>query len=700
MRRTGATTPPTAKTIRVATDVGGTFTDLLALELDGSTGEAAVRSAKTDTTSPRYEEGVFDVMAKAGIVANAVDFLAHGTTVVINALTERTGVKVGLITTWGFRDTLEIARGNRPDFFNLHYHKPEPFVPRRLRRELPGRIDYRGNEMRALDLTALPGIVDDFHAAGVEAVAICFMHSYANPAHEQAALAALEQLWPGVAAISSHEITREWREYERTSTAVLSAYVQPVAERYLQRLDAGLDERGFAGALYIMQSNCGVDSVDTVSRVPITMVESGPASGVWGAAELGRLIGEPNVLALDIGGTTAKCSLIEDAHVRIRTDYWIGRDRSRAGYPVMVPVVDLVEIGNGGGSIAWVDDFGKLRVGPRSAGAVPGPAAYGRGGTEATTTDANLWLGRINRDYFCGGALRADMDAVHNAVEAVGARLGADADEAARGIVRIANSNMVNALKLVSVNRGFDPRDFTLVAFGGGGAMHAVALAQELGVAQVVVPADASVFSAWGMMMSDLRRDDVVTLLVDLDAGNAAAIEAAFAETERRARNRFADEGIDPSEVGLLRFGRFRYQNQEHTTEVPLEAGPVTADGVAAIEAAFHETYEREYTYRLDAPVEMVGLHVVARVEIGKLTMTRRPATGRTLEEARKGRRCVDYALEGRHEAAIYDGERLEPGMAFAGPAIVEDPGTTVVVHPDNRVEVDDFGNIRIRTRT
>ena len=281
--------------------------------------------------------------------------------------------------------------------------------------------------------------------------------------------------------------------YERTSTAVLSAYVQPVSQRYLQRLDSGLAERGFGGGLYLMQSNGGVDSVDTVSRIPITMVESGPASGVWGAAELGRLIGEPSVLALDIGGTTAKCSLIEDAGVRIKTDYWIGRSRETAGYPIMVPVVDLVEIGNGGGSIAWVDDFGKLHVGPRSAGALPGPAAYGRGGTEATTTDANLWLGRINRDYFCGGEVDADMDAVRRAIEAVGARLGVDADAAARGIVRIANNNMVNALKLVSVNRGFDPRDFTLIAFGGGGAMHAVALAQELGVTRVVVPADASV---------------------------------------------------------------------------------------------------------------------------------------------------------------------------------------------------------------
>ncbi|MCY4608195.1 MAG: hydantoinase/oxoprolinase family protein [bacterium] len=689
----------TAGNIRVATDVGGTFTDLLVCEYDDATGTAVVRSAKADTTPGGYEEGVFAVMAKAGVEAEAVDFLAHGTTVVINALTERTGVRVGLITTEGFRDTLEIARGNRPDFFNLHYRKPEPFVPRHLRRELPGRMDYHGREMRSLDLAPLPEFVADFQAEAVEAVAICFIHAYANPAHEQAALAELKRLWPEVAAISSHQITREWREYERTSTTVLSAYVQPVAQNYLRRLDSGLAERGFGGGLYVMQSNCGVDSVDTVSHIPITMVESGPASGVWGAAELGRLIGEPNVLALDIGGTTAKCSLIEDSNVRIRTDYWIGRNRASSGYPIMVPVVDLVEIGNGGGSIAWVDDFGKLRVGPRSAGAIPGPAAYGRGGNEATTTDANLWLGRINRDYFCGGAVKADMNAVQRAIGEVGARLGVDGDEAARGIVRIANNNMVNALKLISVNRGFDPRDFTLVAFGGGGAMHAAALAQELGVTEVVVPADASVFSAWGMMMSDLRRDDMRTLLVDLVAGNAARIETAFAETEARALSRFAAEGIEASRIGLARLGRFRYQGQEHTTEVPLESGPVTADGIAAIEARFHEAYEREYTYRLDATVEMVALHVVSTVEIGRLAMAPRETTGRTPGEARKGTRRVDYALEGIHEAAIYDGQKLEPGMAFDGPAIVEDPGTTVVIHPGQDAEVDGFGNIRIHVR-
>ena len=687
----------TTSSVRVATDVGGTFTDFVTFAVDDTTGKPVLRTAKSDTTPPDFEQGVLDVMAKGGVDAASVDFLAHGTTVVINALTERTGAKVGLITTEGFRDTLEIARGNRPDFFNLHYRKPRPFVPRYLRREIRGRMSYRGEELTPLDLSPLPGIVDEFRAAGVEAVAVCFLHSYADPSHEQAALAELRRLWPGVPAVSSHEITREWREYERTSTTVLSAYVQRVAERYLQRLDAGLKARGFAGSFYVMQSNCGVDSVEAVARAPITMVESGPASGVWGAAELGRLIGEPDVVALDIGGTTAKCSLVEGGQVRVMTDYWIERNRKSSGYPILVPVVDLVEIGNGGGSIAWVDDFGKLHVGPRSAGAVPGPAAYGRGGTEATTTDANLLLGRINPDYFCGGERKADMTAAEAAIRAIGERLGVDAREAARGIVRIANNNMVNALKLVSVNRGFDPRDFTLIAFGGGGGMHAVALAQELGATRVVVPAGASVFSAWGMMMSDLRRDYFVTHLAGLEPGRAEEIERIFAETEGRARAQFAAEGVEATQVSFLRLGKFRYQNQEHTTEVRLEPGRVTRDRIAAIETAFHETYEREYTYRLDAPVEMVGIHVVATVDVGKLTVAKHGPTEHDASVALKGRRDVDYALEGVHRSAIYDGERIAPGMRFDGPAVVEDPWSTVVVHPGSRVSVDPYRNIHIR---
>ena len=683
-------------TRRAATDVGGTFTDLVCFETDGETGKSRVITAKTDTTPPDFETGVLNVLNKGGVDPAGVDFLAHGTTVVINALTERKGVKVGLITTEGFRDSLEIARGNRPDFFNLHYEKPQVFVPRYLRQEVPGRMTYLGEERTPIDLSGLPEILEGFRAEGVEAIAISFLHSYADTAHEEAAFTEVQRLWPEVSVVASHQITREWREYERTNTAVLSAYVQPVAASYLAKLDDGLKSRGFEGSPYIMQSNCGVDSLAATSRIPITMVESGPASGFWGAAELGRLIGEPNVLALDIGGTTAKCSLIENGEVRIMTDYWIERSRKSAGYPIMVPVVDLVEIGNGGGSIAWVDDFGKLHVGPQSAGALPGPAAYGKGGVEATTTDANLWMGRINKDYFCGGAIDADMVAAENAIVAVGQKLGVDVDQAAAGIIRIANNNMVNALKLVSLNRGFDTRDFTLLAFGGGGAMHAVALGQELQVKKVVVPAAAAVFSAWGMIMSDLRRDFFVTHLVDLNDDGGAEIEKTFAKAEAKALATFGDEGIPAEKVSFLRYGKFRYQNQEHTTEVLLSGDTITEDSLATIVADFHETYEREYTYRLDAPVEMVGIHLVAKAEVGKLEMRPAKMGVRDPSGAVKGMRLVDYALEGAHEATIYDGDKLIPGMEFSGPAIVEDSGTTVVIHPGNSVVTDAYRNIHI----
>ncbi|GEB38523.1 5-oxoprolinase [Gluconacetobacter liquefaciens] len=681
-------------TRRIATDVGGTFTDLVYFETDPSTGTQRIVTAKADTTPPNFAKGVLDVVDKGGLKLAEVDFFAHGSTVVINALTERKGARTGLITTAGFRDVLEIARGNRPDFFNLLYEKPEPFVERYLRREVGGRMDYRGNETAPLDLSGLPAILDDFRRDGVEAIAICLLHAYANPAHEQGVAEEIRRLWQDVSVVASHQITREWREYERTSTTVLSAYVQPVAERYLSGLGDGLRDAGYRGSLYVMQSNCGVDSLASAKATPITMVESGPASGFWAAAELGRLIGEPNVLALDIGGTTAKCSLIENGQVRVKTDYWIERNRKSAGYPIMVPVVDLVEIGNGGGSIAWVDEFRKLHVGPRSAGAMPGPAAYGRGGTEATTTDANLALGRINRDYFCGGTVVADMKAVDRALERLAVALDCEPAEAARGIVRIANANMVNALKLVSVNRGYDPRDFTLVVFGGGGAMHGVALGHELGVRKVVVPRGAPVFSAWGMMMSDLRRDYFMTRLLEQD--DVGGLDTLAGTLVDHATARFIEEGIPAERVRHQVLVKLRYMNQEHAIEVPLAAGPVDAASLAQLLRDFHNAYEREYTYRLDSGVEIVGLHLIASAEVGRLEVMPLPVTGAVLSDAVKGRRLVDYATDGIHEATVYDAERLEPGMTFAGPAIIEDPGTTIVVHPGNGVTIDAYGNTHI----
>jgi N-methylhydantoinase A len=440
--------------LRVATDIGGTFTDLVFV-----TPEGEVVTGKSHTTPAQFEQGVMDVISANDIDPGEFASFVHGTTIVINAITERKGAKVGLLTTEGFRDIVEIGRGNRPDFFNLEYRKPEPFVPRHLRREMRGRINYQGIETTPLDLDGLPAILDDFRAEGVEAVAISFINSYANPAHEEAALARVKELWPEVSAVASHQITREWREYERTNTAVLSAYVQPIAHRYLDRLTSALYDAGMRCTPYIMQSNCGVDTVKSARQIPITMIESGPASGIWGAAALSRLIEEPDAIAIDIGGTTAKCGLITGGHVTLVTNYLVERRETSAGYPVMVPVVDLVEIGQGGGSIAWVDEFQRLHVGPQSAGAVPGPVSYGTGGTQATTTDASLALGSINPGYFCGGTIEAEMGGVNRALNELATTLDTSQQEVARGIVRIANNNMVNAIKLISVNRGHDPRD-------------------------------------------------------------------------------------------------------------------------------------------------------------------------------------------------------------------------------------------------
>jgi N-methylhydantoinase A len=668
--------------VRAATDVGGTFTDLVYVVEEPGSAERRVVSAKVDTTPQGFERGVLDVLASSGIDVGEIDFLAHGTTVVINALTERKGVVTGLVTTEGFRDSLEIARGNRPDFFNLHYVKPPPFVPRRLRREVPGRLAVDGSERRPLDLSGLAGILEDFRREGVEAVAICLLHSYANPTHERQVLERIRELWPEVAAVASHQITRTWREYERTSTAVLSAYVQPVAERYLSRL---ADVAG--NGLHIMKSNGGIDSAERARQIPITMVESGPASGVLAAAELGRVIGEPNVLALDIGGTTAKCSLIEDGNVRIVSDYWIERTRESAGYPILVPVVDLVEIGNGGGSIAWADEFGRLHVGPQSAGAVPGPAAYGLGGADPTTTDAHLALGRINGEYFRGGGAPADMAAVAEAFRRLAAHLGCDAAAAARSVVRIANENMVNALKLVSVNRGHDPRDFILVAFGGGGGLHAVELAEELAIGRVVVPYAADVFSAWGMLLSDLRRDHFVTRVLPFDTRNVARVNDLLDDVEREAL-----EGLAAT-ASVSRHARLRYENQEHGVEVPLRAGPLEARTVQEVSDAFHELYEREYTYRLRAPVELVGVHVVATEPVGRLAPVPLRVTGRPVGDSLKGRRLVDFAAAGTHEATVVDGDLLEPGMSISGPAVVEQRGTTILLRPSDELVVDLYGN-------
>ncbi|RJG15445.1 hydantoinase/oxoprolinase family protein [Massilia cavernae] len=674
--------------MRIATDIGGTFTDLVYLK------QGQVHAVKADTTPPHFHLGLLDAVDKAGIDLREVDFFAHGSTVVINTLTERKGVKTALLTTAGFRDVLEIARGNTPDIFNPRYSKPRPFVPRHLRCEVRERIDHRGEVVVPLSLEGLADTLDRLRVEGVGAVAICLLHAYRNPAHELALKTAVLAHWPEVAVVASHEVSRVWREYERCSTAVLSAYVMPSTSNYLDQLGKRLKQRGLPGAPFIMKSNGGIAPLAAVRADPISLVESGPVSGILGAQVYGALIGESQLIALDIGGTTAKCSLIDQGRVTITNDYVIERGPTSAGYPIMTPVVDIVEIGNGGGSIAWLDEAGSLRVGPESAGAMPGPVAYGRGGKAPTTTDANLATGRINPDGFAGGTIMPDLDAVRAAFDTIGQRLELDGMAVAHGVLQIANANMVNALKLVSVNRGHDPREFALMAFGGGGALHATALAAELGIPKVIVPPYAGVFSAWGMLMLDVRRDAIRTHVQPLAQDGMAALERAFEGLREEAETAFRQDGFA---AGQLRFERYvdaRYVGQEHAVKVALpEQG---ADAAEALER-FHRIHEQAYAFRLDAPVEVVGLHLAGFGAVPKSPMAPLPAAvGPSAIAALAGERMVEL-LPGQPETTpVYARARLLPGMELHGPAIIEEATTTTVVGRGERVEIDRFGGLHI----
>jgi N-methylhydantoinase A len=684
--------------VRAATDVGGTFTDLVFYAVDVKTGLCgAVRTAKVDTTPPNFEQGVMRSLAKGRVKPAELGFFAHGATVVINAITERKGAKVGLITTLGFRDVLEIARGNRPDLFNFDFSKPPPFVERHLRAELRERCNYKGEIETDADLSALPQILADFRKEEVEAIAICFLHAYLNPANERTAACEVRRLWPEVSVVSSHELSREWREYERTSTTVLSAYVHPIAKRYIESLERELRESGFAHPPYMMLSNGGIATVATAKASPVSMVESGPASGIYAAAHLGSLIGERNLIVLDIGGTTAKCALIDSGEVRITTEYHVERTRRTPGYPIQTPVAEIVEIGNGGGSIAWVDAGGKLHVGPQSAGAMPGPVAYGRGGRKATTTDANLLLGRIDPASFAGGEIKPDWNAVQSAFQSLGNDLGVSAIEAARGVVRIANANMTNALRLVSTNRGYDPRDFALMAFGGGGPMHAVALAEELKVPKVIVPVNSAVFSAWGMLLTDLRRDYVQTHVLPLISPNTEYIVQQFKGMEVEAADNFARDGIEVVGKKMVceYLADLRYQGQEHTVKVTIPFRGDSMDLKAAADG-FHSAHERRFTYRLPNAIEIVNFHLVARVPVAKPDLPKKTANGGLLKEAVLTRRRVDFDAHGTHDAIIYDGDKLQPGMGFHGPAVVQEAMVTLVVAPAHRLSIDEFGSYHV----
>jgi N-methylhydantoinase A len=684
-------------TLRVATDVGGTFTDLVYYKQDDVTGRyCIVSTAKTDTTPPNFEEGVMNVIEKGDIDPALFGFFAHGTTVVINALLSRKGAKVGLLTTKGFRDVLEIARGNRPDLFNFKFHKPKPFVERYLRLEIDERTNHLGEIEKHPDINDLVQHVDLFREEGVESIAVCFLHSYLNPENERLVAQAVRKLWPDVSVVPSHTVTREWREYERTNTAVMTAYVHPTANRYLEKLQNHLRQRGFTGQPFIMQSNGGIDTIRAAAENPITMVESGAASGMLGAIAIGSMIGEQNLIALDIGGTTAKCSLIADGAARISTGHRIEWSRTECGYPIMTPVLEIVEIGNGGGSIAWVDHGGKLHVGPRSAGALPGPASYGKGGSEPTTTDAHLLTGRIGQDNFIGGKQVPDMVAVERVFSELADKLSVTKEQTALGVIRIANSNMTNALKLISVNKGYDPRDFALITFGGGGAMHAIALAQEIGARKVIVPANAGVFSAWGMLMTDLRRDLIKTEIVTVEAQCAEELTRVFSVMRDELLGDFVKDGLSRETLRFESYLDMRYEGQEHTVKVQLEHFEVDVSDIGKLVERFHARHEQEYTYRLSGAVEIVNYHLVGFSVVERPDFPELPFGGPDATSAMRAERSVLFDDGTWKMTPVYQCGKLLAGMQLSGPAVIESPDSTTIVPPDHAVEVDRFGNLHI----
>ena len=680
--------------MRVATDIGGTFTDLVCLEFDKNTGKPiGVKVAKSDTTPANFEQGILDTIKKGKVNLKEIDFFAHGTTVVINALTEHKGAKTALITTKGFRDVLEIARCNRPDLFNFNFIKQPPFVPRYLRFEVEERMSYKGDVLRGLDMKSLEQILKKCKKEKVEAIAICLLHAYKNPIHEIQLKKRLLELNISVEVIASHEVTREWREYERTSSTVLSGYVLPIAKKYLNNLESKLKAQGLKDTPYIMQSNGGITTINDVKTNPITMVESGPASGVFGAIALGKVIGKNNLIVLDIGGTTAKCALVENGQVKITTNYKIEHSRTQAGYPIQTPVIDIVEIGNGGGSIAWVDQGGKMHVGPKSAGAMPGPAAYGRGGKNLTTTDANIITGRIHPDYFLGGELQPDYESIEKAARPLCNVLKGGKIDVAKGIIRIANANMINALKLISVNKGYDPRDFTMVVIGGGGAMHGADLARELQVSELIVPPHAGVFSAFGMLMSDIRRDYIRTNVCTLRENQKNLIVATFNEIKEEAISNFKADNTSSEKVKFTYYADLRYAGQEHYVKVLLNHFSEQTSLDEIIEH-FHQEHKKQYSFALDAVVELVNFHLVAEVPVDKPDFPKMSVTNKQLEDAIFDQKAVDFDDLGVHTTPFYHRDLLEPNMTFKGPAVIAEKATTTVVTPLHTVNIDQYGNL------
>jgi N-methylhydantoinase A len=683
---------------RVGVDIGGTFTDV-ALVDEGS-GRIAV--GKLLTTPADFGvavvEGVAAALETERVRAAEVAVLAHATTVVTNALLENKGARAGFIATRGFRDLLELRRSSRSDLYDLFQDGPAVLVPRRWRFEITERIDAQGQVVTPLAEAEIPTLIAAIRAAGLQTIAVSLLFSFLSDAHERRLGEMLRNALPEVQVFLSCEVLPEIREFERASTTAVCAYVGPLLAGYLSRLQVALRELGLP-QLLVMGSSGGVFDVAEGLRMPAMAVESGPAAGVMAAALAGRQLRRPDLISFDMGGTTAKASLIAGGEVAVTADYEVGgaghakRWLQGTGHPIRVPVIDLAEVSAGGGSIAWVDPGGALKVGPGSAGADPGPAAYGRGGTQATVSDANVVLGTLDRQALLGGRLKIDLAAAESAVARVGAKLGLDAVQTAARIIDVVNANMAEALRIVSIERGYDPRGFALIAFGGAGPVHAVALAEELAIPEVIIPPAPGAFSALGLVASDLKRDYARTLYADLATLDPARVAAVLGGMADSGQAMLAAARVPEGRRELRRFADVRYRRQAYEMTVPIPDGPITLDTFSAIEAAFHQRHEQTYGHaNRGEGVTLVTLRLSA---VGRLPglQIRQPHDG-SVRKIRERRVC--WRGSGFVATPVHWRDGLAPGEGIAGPAIIEAMDSTIVIPAGWAALIDEFGYVRM----
>jgi N-methylhydantoinase A len=677
----------------VGVDIGGTFTDFVGFNLE--TNEIVV--TKSRTTPRELTGGVMGCFKKSRVLLSAVESLFHGTTVVVNSIIERKGARTALVTTLGFRDVLEIGRGNRPSNYALGYDKPAPLVPRGLRFEVRERMAPDGSVVQPISMEDLDAIIEAVEKHRIESLAICFLHSYANPAHEEKAREYLQSVLPELYICTSAEVAREWREFERSSTTVLNAFVGPKVEDYVGQLESNAKQQGFSGRFYLMQSSGGLMTSQRARRYPVGLVESGPVAGMMGAAHVGTLARAKLVIGFDMGGTTAKASVIQDGEPQIAQTCYV--DGYGGGYPLQIPTVDIIEVGTGGGSLAWVDDLGALKVGPRSAGSEPGPVCFGAGGTEPTVTDANVILGRINADRYLGGEMALDVQAAVRAVQdKIAKPLGISLEAAATGILAIANSNMALAVRTLTMEKGVDPKQATLVAFGGGGPLQASAVARELGIPRVIVPTYPSCFSALGMLLADVRHDIVRTCLRPLPSADYTEINRILGELRNEAFLRLQSSGTAGRNAESAAHLDLRYQGQQWTLTVPVGGDYISAEDATEIRSTFDKMYEARFGHAFpDTATEVVNVRFVAtgRQRKPRLPILRGRAGGAPKAEMRR----VHFDEAGVVECPVYRREELLWRDRVAGPALIEENNATTIIGVGDVAIVSEHGFISMQIK-